>query len=175
MKKLILTLFLVSASLVSFAQSTVKTIRVATPGTLITENIPRGTQVVVLSTNVVYTAALGIASGTGDFADFAAAIAGNALITLVDTNVYTAVQEEELASDDATYTKVLTSSLVGENAGDAGTLAANEIVKVSVNGILLSKGTYSVTYAPIGKTNTVAIFASLYKWDVVKIAYDTKD
>ena len=155
MRKLILTLFLASASLVSFAQSTVKTIRVATPATLIAENIPQGTQVVMLSTSVVYTAAQGLASGTTDFTDFAAAIAANALVTT--QVISTVVQEEELGSDNAAYTKVLSSFLVGENPVDAATLAANEIVKVYVNGTLLSKGSYTVTYATAGTTNTVAI------------------
>ena len=98
MKKLILTLFLASASLVSFAQSTVKTIRMASPASSFTDNIPRGTQVVVLSTNAVYTAAAGFASGA--YADVATAITANALVTVADTdtNVSTVVVEEELPS-----------------------------------------------------------------------------
>ena len=173
MRKLILTLFLASASLVSFAQSTVKTIRVATTTTVLTENIPQGTQVVLLSTNAVYTATVGIAKDTGDSTTtFASAVTAGSLITT--QVISTVVQEEELGSDNAAYTKVLSSFLVGENPVDAATLAANEIVKVYVNGTLLSKGSYTVTYATAGTTNTVAITAPLYKWDVVKIAYDTK-
>lgn len=174
MKKLTLTLFLALASLVSFAQSTVKTLRVAEGPTLISESIPIGTQVVLLSTNVVYTAARGIASGTTDYEDFADAIEYGALVTTLQT-ISTAVQEEELAADDLTYTSALTSSLVGEDSSsDGAELANNEIVKIYINGLLLPKGAYKVTYTSSTTTNTVAITAPLYKYDVVKIEYDTK-
>ena len=174
MRKLILTLFLASASLVSFAQSTVKTIRVATPSALIAENIPEGTQVVMLSTDTVYTATVGIASGTGDFADFAAAIAGNALVTVTDTTVSTTVVEEELIADDATYSKVLTAAVFGQHGGD-GVLSNNQIVKVFVNGTLLPSGSYTVEITASATTpvNTLAIIAPLYQYDAVQIIYDT--
>ena len=172
MKKLILTLFLASASLVSFAQSTVKTIRMASPASSFTDNIPRGTQVVVLSTNAVYTAAAGFASGA--YADVATAITANALVTVADTdtNVSTVVVEEELTNDDATYSIVLTAAVFGQPLGD-GTLANPEIVKVFVNGTLLPSTSYTVIIG--GGTNTLAINGPLYAYDAVQIIYDTRN
>jgi hypothetical protein len=173
MKKLILTLFLASASLASFAQSTVKTIRVAATTTVLTENIPQGTQVVLLSTNAVYTATEGIAKDTDGTSTFDLAVTAGSLVTVTDTVITTVVQEEEVSTSGA-YSLKLSSFLVGENASDGDALATNEIVKVYVNGTLLPKGSYTVTYATAGTSNTVAITADLYEFDVVKIEYDTK-
>ena len=173
MKNSVLTLFLALATLGSFAQSTVKTIRIANATDVITENIPQGTQVVLLSTNVVYTAAIGIAKDTGALTvTFSSLVLDGSLVT--KQVISTVVQEEELGVDNATYTIVLSSFLVGENPVDAAVLVANEIVKVYVNGTLLSKGSYTVTYATAGTSNTVAITAPLYQWDAIKIVYDTK-
>lgn len=175
MRKLILTLFLASASLVSFAQSTVKTIRVATTTTVLTENIPQGTQVVLLSTNAVYTATVGIAKDTGDnTTTFASAVTAGSLITVTDTTVSTTVVEEELTADDATYSKVLTAAVFGQHGGD-GVLSNNQIVKVFVNGTLLPSGSYTVEITASATTpvNTLAIIAPLYQYDAVQIIYDT--
>jgi hypothetical protein len=170
MRKLILTLFLASASLVSFAQSTVKTIRVATPASAFSESIPQGTQVVVLSTNVVYTATVGIVSTTV----ISAAITAGSLITVTDTTVSTTVVEEELTADDPTYSKVLTAAVFGQHDGD-GVLSNNQIVKVFVNGTLLPSGSYTVEITASATTpvNTLAIIAPLYQYDAVQIIYDT--
>jgi hypothetical protein len=170
MRKLILTLFLASASLVSFAQSTVKTIRMATPASAFAGNIPQGTQVVVLSTNLVYTATTGFASGA--HTDVAAAITANALITVTDTTVSTTVVEEELTASTATYSKVLTAAVFGQPLGN-GVLGTPEIVKVFVNGTLLPSGSYTVTIA--STVNTLAITAPLYAYDTVQIIYDPQN
>jgi len=176
MRKLILTLFLASASLASFAQSTVKTIRVVDELEPITENIPEGTQVVLLSTDAVYTVTVGIAKGTDDFTDFAAAIAGGALVTVTDTNVSTVVVEAESQGGAYTVDLNTTGPVLGQTLGD-GVLAANGIVKVYVNGTLLSNSSYSVTITDTDSdaVNTLAIAAPLYKFDSVKIVYDTQD
>ena len=168
MKKLILTLFLASASLVSFAQSTVKTIRIATPATLITENIPQGTQVVMISTNVVYTATLGIASGTGDFANFAAAIAGNALITVRDTNVYSVIKEAEVSSGDVTAAKIVVDVASPAPDGASGTIA-NTDFKVYVNGSLLATGAYTL----VGTNIEIPASTGIYQYDQVSVVYNT--
>ena len=167
MKKLILTLFLASASLVSFAQSTVKTIRVAAPASAFSESIPKGTQVVVLSTNVVYTATVGIVSTTV----ISAAITAGSLVT-VDTSISTVVVEEELTADNATYSKVLTAAVFGQPLGN-GVLSTPEIVKVFVNGTLLPSKSYKVVIA--STVNTLLIGAPLYAFDAVQIIYDTQN
>ena len=171
MKKLILTLFLASASLVSFAQSSVKTIRMATPASAFAGNIPQGTQVVVLSTNAVYTATAGIASGTL----VSGAITGGSLVTVADTIVSTVVLQGE--STGATYSinLNLTAPVLGQTLGD-GTLAENEIVKVFVNGTLLPKAAYSVIITDTSTTavNTLLI-NNLYQYDAVQIMYDTQN
>jgi hypothetical protein len=166
MKKLILTLFLASASLVSFAQSTVKTIRIATPATLITENIPQGTQVVMISTNVVYTATVGIASGTGDFADFADAIANNALVTVTDTSVYSVIDEVVAAS---CVTTAVALSVTRDGADIA--IEAKDF-KVYVNGSLLATGAYAYDSA-VGASGTVTVTSDFYEYDQVSVVYNT--
>jgi hypothetical protein len=172
MRKLILTLFLASASLVSFAQSTVKTIRVATPAATFAENIPQGTQVVVLSTNVVYSATAGIASGTA----ISDAITGGSLVTGTDTFVSTVVVEAESPGGAYTVDLNTTGPVLGQTLGD-GVLAANGIVKVFVNGTLLPSAAYTVTITDTATTavNTLAIIANLYQYDAVQIMYDTQN
>ena len=163
MRKLILTLFLASASLVSFAQSSVKTIRIASPAALITENIPQGTQVVMISTNVVYTATVGIASGTGDFADFADAIANNALVTVTDTSVYSVI--DEVVAATGTTTAV---NLSATPDGASGTIVDTDF-KVYVNGALMLKSTYAYTLAG----NILTVTSNFYQYDQVSVVYNT--
>ena len=164
MRKLILTLFLASASLVSFAQSTVKTIRVATPASAFAGNIPEGTQVVVLSTNLVYTATTGFASGA--HTDVAAAITANALITVTDTDtsVYSVIDEVE-AGTGSNIAISVTPSLTPDGAV-AGSIVASDF-KVYVNGTLLLKSAYTFS------GGIVTITTGIYEFDQVSVVYNT--
>ena len=161
MKKLILTLFLASASLVSFAQSSVKTIRMATPASAFAGNIPQGTQVVVLSTNAVYTATVGFASGA--HADVAAAITANALVTVTDTSVYSVIDEVE-AGTGSNIAISVTPSLTPDGA--AGSIVASDF-KVYVNGTLLLKSAYTFS------GGIVTITTGIYEFDQVSVVYNT--
>ena len=164
MKKLILTLFLASASLVSFAQSTVKTIRIAATTTVLTENIPQGTQVVLLSTNAVYTATVGIAKDTGDNSTtFASAVTAGSLVTVTDTNVYSVIDEVEAA------TGATTAVNLSATPDGAAPIIADTDFKVYVNGALMLKSTYAYTLG----TNTVTITSNFYQYDQVSVVYNT--
>ena len=164
MRKLILTLFLASASLVSFAQSTVKTIRMATPASAFAGNIPQGTQVVVLSTNLVYTATTGFASGA--HTDVAAAITANALITVTDTDtsVYSVIDEVE-AGTGSNIAISVTPSQTPDGAA-AGSIVASDF-KVYVNGTLLLKSAYTFS------GGIVTITTGIYEFDQVSVVYNT--
>jgi hypothetical protein len=160
MRKLILTLFLASASLVSFAQSTVKTIRMATPASAFAGNIPQGTQVVVLSTNVVYTATVGIASTTV----ISAAITSGWLVTVTDTSVYSVIDEVE-AGTGSNIAISVTPSLTPDGAV-AGSIVASDF-KVYVNGTLLLKSAYTFS------GGDVTITTGIYEFDQVSVVYNT--
>jgi hypothetical protein len=161
MKKLILTLFLASASLVSFAQSTVKTIRVATPASAFSESIPQGTQVVVLSTNVVYTATVGIVSTTV----ISAAITAGKLVTVTDTSVYSVIDEVVAATGGTTDV-----ALSAEPDG-ALPLIGDTDFKVYVNGALMLKSTYAFDLTR-GTFGTVTVTSDLYQFDQVSVVYN---
>ena len=169
MKKLILTLFLASASLVSFAQSTVKTIRIAATTTVLTENIPQGTQVVLLSTNAVYTATVGIAKDTGDNSTtFASAVTASSLVTVTDTNVYSVIKEAEVSSADVTAGKIDVD--VSSPAADGALVAiAASDFKVYVNGSLLATGAYTL----LGTNIEIPASTGIYEFDQVSVVYNT--
>ena len=162
MRKLILTLFLASASLVSFAQSTVKTIRVATPASAFSESIPQGTQVVVLSTNVVYTATVGIVSTTV----ISAAITAGSLVTVTDTSVYSVI-DEVVAATGATTAVALSVT----PDGAAPTIVDTDF-KVYVNGALMLKSTYAYD-STVGASGTVTVTSDFYEYDQVSVVYNT--
>ncbi len=165
MRKLILTLFLASASLVSFAQSTVKIIRVATPASAFSESIPQGTQVVVLSTNVVYTATVGIVSTTV----ISAAITAGSLVTVsdTDTKVYSVIKEAEVSSADVTATKILVAVAAPAPDGASVTIA-NTDFKVYVNGSLLATGAYTL----VGTNIEIPASTGIYEYDQVSVVYN---
>ena len=171
MRKLILTLFLASASLVSFAQSTVKTIRMATPASAFAGNIPQGTQVVVLSTNLVYTATTGFASGA--HTDVAAAITANALITVTDTDtsVYSVIDEVEAGAGVNIGIKVANS----QPADGAAVVIVASDFKVYVNGTLLLKSAYTIVADAGAGSNEagIEITTGIYQYDQVSVVYNT--
>jgi hypothetical protein len=161
MRKLILTLFLASASLVSFAQSTVKTIRVATPASAFSESIPQGTQVVVLSTNVVYTATVGIVSTTV----ISAAITAGSLVTVTDTSVYSVIDEVVAATGVTTDVALSVTP-----DGASGTIGDTDF-KVYVNGGLMLKSTYAYDLTR-GAFGTVTVTSDFYLYDQVSVVYN---
>jgi len=165
MRKLILTLFLASASLVSFAQSTVKTIRVANAGIAVTNSIPVGTQVVMVSTSVVYTATVGFAST--DHTLFSDAITAGALVTVTDTNVYSVIKEAEVSSADVTATKIVVAVAAPAPDGASGTIA-NTDFKVYVNGSLLATGAYTL----VGTNIEIPASTGIYEYDQVSVVYN---
>jgi hypothetical protein len=159
MKKLILTLFLASVSLVSFAQSTVKTIRIALPSDAFIENIPQGTQVVLLSNNIMYTAAVGIASGTV----ISAAITANSLVTV--GTVYSVTDESEVTSTDQTNGQIVIPN--SQTPDGAIATIANTDFKVYLNGTLLVQSAYTYV-SGVGIT-----IAGLCKFDQVSVVYNS--
>ena len=163
MRKLILTLFLASASLVSFAQSTVKTIRVADATTALAVDIPVGTMVVDVVTKDLYIATAGVAN---TFTITTALAEGTPLLLKVnDGSVYAVIDEAVADATDETNGTIIVSNSI---AADGALVAiANTDFKVFVNGALLVKSAY--TYA----AGAITIAGDIYQYDQVSVVYNT--
>ena len=162
MKKLILTLFLASASLVSFAQSTVKTIRVTDATTVMTVNLPVGTLVIDVATKDLYIATAGVLS---TFTITTALAEGTPLLLKVNGSVYSVIDEAVADGDDETNGTIVVSN---SNAADGALVAiANTDFKVYVNGSLLATTAYSYSLGAI------TIPGNIYQYDQVSVVYNT--
>jgi hypothetical protein len=163
MKKLILTLFLASASLVSFAQSTVKTIRVADATTALAVDIPVGTMVIDVVTKDLYIATAGVAN---TFTITTALAEGTPLLLKVNGSVYSVIVEDVVTSAEVTTGQIDVD--VSSPAPDGALVAiANTDFKVYVNGSLLATGDYA--YA----AGLITITGDIYEFDQVTVVYNT--
>ncbi|MGY8951525.1 MAG: hypothetical protein ACKVJW_07055 [Flavobacteriales bacterium] len=167
MRKLILTLFLASASLVSFAQSTVKTIRVAdaTPAT-IGVDIPVGTLVIDVDTKDLYIATAGVLSS---FTITTALAESTPLLLKVNGSVYSVI--DEAVGGGTSSIKVANSQPAD---GADVTIVASDF-KVYVNGTLLLKSAYTVVADAGAGSNEagIEIAAGIYEYDQVSVVYNT--
>ena len=163
MKKLILTLFLASASLVSFAQSTVKTIRVADDASPIGFNLPIGTLVIDVTTKNLYMAIASVPSTTQIATDLASAAP---VLKLIGGSVYSVIVEDVVTSGEVTTGQIDVDVSTLAADGAAVGIAASDF-KVYVNGSLLLKSAY--TYA----TGAITIAAGIYEYDQVSVVYNT--
>ena len=166
MKKLILTLFLASASLVSFAQSTVKTIRVADDASPIGFNLPIGTLVIDVTTKNLYMAIASVPSATQIATDLASAAP---VLKLIGGSVYSVIDEAVGGGDSSI--KVANS----QPADGAAVVIAASDFKVYVNGTLLLKSAYTfVTTAGAGANEDgIEITAGIYEYDQIAVVYNT--
>jgi hypothetical protein len=167
MKKLILTLFLASASLVSFAQSTVKTIRVTNATTLMTVNLPLGTLVIDVAKKNIYVATAGV-SLLGDDGDAFSITSGLAeaeplFKRINDSSIYSVTDEFMIT---ALSNSTITVSPTQTPDGAAVAIVASDF-KVYVNGTLLLKSAY--TYSE----GSVIITANIYEFDQIALVYNT--
>jgi hypothetical protein len=169
MRKLILTLFLASASLVSFAQSTVKTIRVATAATDMTVNLPVGTVVIDVATKDLYvaTASVSLTGNTGAAFTITSGLAeAIPLFKKVNGSVYSVIVEDEVTSAEVTTGQIdVDVSALAPDGAAVGIVASD--FKVYVNGSLLLKSAYSY----VG--TDVIIDAGIYEFDQVSVVYNT--
>jgi hypothetical protein len=165
MRKLILTLFLASASLVSFAQSTVKTIRVANATTNMTVDLPTGTVVVDVANKDLYVATASVSLiGFGGTAPYNLTNGFDAgVFVKVNGSVYSVIKEV-VAATGATTAVTLT-----ETPDGALVTIANTDFKVYVNGSLLTTTAYAYTTSP----NVVTITSDFYEFDQVSVVYNT--
>ena len=169
MKKLILTLFLASASLVSFAQSSTKTIRIAnaSPAT-IGVNIPVGTLVVDVANKNLYLAVEAVDNTQTITTALAAAE-----LKLIGGSVYSVIDEAVANAADVTNGTIIVSNSSAADGAAVG-LAASDF-KVYVNGSLLLKSAYTfVTNAGAGANEDgIEIAAGIYEYDQVSVVYNT--
>ncbi len=171
MKKFTLTLFLALASLATFAQSTVKTIRVADASTAIGANIPVGTIVIDLTTGNIYSATLA-GGGVGTAETITTALAATTpLLAIVNKKSSYSVSEylETSGALGAGLTVLaLTKTVLN------GVTAADSF-KVYLNGGLLKASEYTFVLdsdgATAGNQSTVALNAASYKFDLLAITY----
>jgi hypothetical protein len=166
MRKLILTLFLASASLVSFAQSTVKTIRVADATTLMTVSLPVGTLVIDVATKNIYLATASV-SLVGNLGGAFTITSGLAEVVplfkkINDGSVYSVIDEFTGGSNSA-----ITVSPTQTPDGAAVGIVASDF-KVYVNGTLLLKSAYTFTAG-----GDVTITAGIYQFDQIALVYNT--
>ena len=161
MKKLILTLFLASASLVSFAQSSTKTIRIAnaSPAT-IGVNIPVGTLVVDVANKNLYLAVEAV-----DNAQTITTALAAAELKLIGGSVYSVIVEDVVTSGEVTTGEIDVDVSSPAADGAAVGIAASDF-KVYVNGSLLLKSAY--TYA----TGAITIAAGIYEYDQITVVYN---
>ena len=158
MRKLILTLFLASASLVSFAQSTVKTIRVADATTALAVDIPVGTMVVDVVTKDLYIATAGV---DNTFTITTALAEGTPLLLKVNGSVYSVI--DEAVGGGTSSIKVANS----QPADGAAVVIVASDFKVYVNGTLLLKSAYTFS------GGDVTITTGIYEFDQVSVVYNT--
>jgi hypothetical protein len=163
MRKLILTRFLASASLVSFAQSTVKTIRVANATTALAVDIPEGTLVIDVDTKDLYIATAGVLNTFTITTALGEAIP---LFKKVNGSVYSVIVEDEVTSTEVTAGQIDVDVSSPAADGAAVGIVASDF-KVYVNGSLLLKSAY--TY--VG--TDVIIAAGIYEYDQVSVVYNT--
>ncbi|MFT4804013.1 MAG: hypothetical protein ACI83B_002799 [Sediminicola sp.] len=168
MKKLILTLFLASASLVSFAQSTVKTIRVADATTDMTVNLPEGTLVIDVATKDLYVAnaSVSLIGNAGSEYNLTNGLAALLFVKVNDGSVYAVIGEDVVTSAEVTTGQIDVD--VSSPAPDGALVAiANTDFKVYVNGSLLATGDYA--YA----AGLITITGDIYEFDQVTVVYNT--
>jgi hypothetical protein len=170
MKKLILTLFLASASLVSFAQSTVKTIRIADATTVMTANLPTGTMVVDVANKDLYVATVGVSltGNAGAAYNLTNGLAAGVFVK-VNGSLYSVIDE---AVGGGTSSIKIANSQPADGADIA--IEAKDF-KVFVNGSLLLTSAYTfVTDAGVGSDeNGIEITAGIYEFDQVSVVYNT--
>jgi hypothetical protein len=167
MRKLILTLFLASASLVSFAQSTVKTIRIADAVTDMTVNLPTGTVVVDVLNKDLYvaTASVSLIGNAGGAYNLTNGLAA-AVFVKVNGSVYAVIVEDVVTSAEVTATQIdVDVSALAPDGAAVGIVASD--FKVYVNGSLLLKSAYSY----VG--TDVVIAGDIYEFDQVSVVYNT--
>ena len=165
MKKLILILFLGSTSLVSFAQSTVQTIRIANATTVMAVDIPVGTMVVDVATKNLYIATAGVAKtftittglaeDTPLFLLVNGSVSGFILPSLVNTAAVTAPVNGMIIYDlSSTCTKTYENNAWTDCLSSAGAGATSPVVSdcdvngfagTFINGVALSGTSFSVT------------------------------
>jgi hypothetical protein len=164
MKKLILTLFLASASLVSFAQSTVKTIRVADAVTDMTVDLPTGTMVVDVANKDLYvaTASVPLLGNAGADYTLTTGLAAGVFVK-VNGSVYSVIKEVVAVTGPSTAVALT------ETPDGALVAIANTDFKVYVNGSLLATTAYAYTTSP----NVVTVTSDFYQYDQVSVVYNT--
>jgi hypothetical protein len=166
MKKFTLTLFLALATLSSFAQSTVKTIRVATATTLFTANLPTGTVVIDLATSNVYTATAGISltGNSGAAFNITDALAeAIPLLKKINGSVFSVTQEADVAATAAALEVTLASAVFNSATATVADF------KVYLNGTLLKSSAFVYDHA----TTKITLTAAIYEFDVVSVTYSS--
>jgi len=173
MKKLTLTLFLALASLVSFGQSTVQTIRLADADIAkLSVGIPEGTMVVDVATKNLYLALAAVNLGTG-INDGLNNIVGTTLtplFSLINGYVYSVIEEKIVSADAPTTFEFATT----KTADGAKVAIENTDFKVYVNGALLPTGSYTYETNFAGDDPTgIEIKSKIYKYDQISVVYNS--
>ena len=173
MKKLTLTLFLALASLVSFGQSTVQTIRVLNATTPLDASIPVGTMVVDVATKNLY-----LTIGAVDVADNKTINTGlsntdlagdlTPLFSLINGYVYSVIDENIVGENATEYDFVTTKTADG-----AAVDIANTDFRVYVNGALLPTTSYSYDKALQNNVTGIKIESLFYKFDQISVVYNS--
>ena len=167
MKKLTLTLFLALASLVSFGQSTVQTIRLVDATTAIGVNIPEGTMVVDVATKKLYLAIDAVPLNKTITTGLSGA---TPLFLLINGYVYSVTDELE-ADEDQDIANEIKLALNNVVDGEAVEIA-NTDFKVYVNGDLLRHAAYSYEAEAAGN-GEIVITGVIYQYDQVSVVYNT--
>ena len=176
MKKLTLTLFLALASLVSFGQSTVQTIRLVDADEVLTVNIPVGTMVVDVATKNIYlTLAAVDVEDNNTTINTGLSNTDNAggltpLFSLINGYVYSVIEEKEVGLNATEYDFVTTKTADG-----AAVAIENTDFKVYVNGALLPTDsyTYETGLGDPGPSTGIQITSQFYKYDKVSVVYNS--
>lgn len=180
MKKITLTLFLAFINLVSFAQSTVKTIRIANATKEIGIDIPVGTLVVDLAIGSFYTATLaggGVESTETITSALALATPKLALLTREESKpAYSVTESTEITvamASNSTATHPLGKSILN------GVVPTADQIKTYLNGALLKAGDYTFTLdsdsGTTGNQSTVTFVGTSYEFDLLTVMYTSND
>ena len=168
MKKLTLTLFLALASLVSFGQSTVQTIRLADADIAkLSVGIPEGTMVVDVATKKLYLAIDAVPLNKTITTGLSGA---TPLFLLINGYVYSVTDELE-ADEDQDIANEIKLALNNVVDGEAVEIA-NTDFKVYVNGDLLRHAAYSYEAEAAGN-GEIVITGVIYQYDQVSVVYNT--
>jgi alpha-L-arabinofuranosidase len=172
MKKLTLTLFLALASLVSFGQSTVQTIRLANAATDIGVNIPEGTIVVDVTNKNLYVATAAVAKNLTITTGLS-----NALFTKINGSIYSVIKEDDVTITEANGGEIIVLISETETPDGKNVVITNSDFKVYLNGALLRKEAYTYVLDTDNATDLnqpgIKIVAAISLYDQVSVVYNT--